>query len=86
MGNIVLQSMSKNKENMVNIRSVFSHLNKAIVKNLLLIHAWGGCETISFVFNKGKTAILNLIENENPEVLDICDIFGNRSATQEDIG
>ena len=37
------------------------------------------------MFNQGKTAILNLIEKENRQVLEICDIFGNPSATQEDI-
>ena len=62
MHDIVLQSM-KNKGNMVNIRNVVSYLNKIVVKNLLLIHAWGGCDT---VFNQGKTAIL---EKENPEVV-----------------
>ena len=38
------------------------------------------------MFNQGKTAILNLIEKENPDVLDICGIFDDPSATQEDIG
>ena len=38
------------------------------------------------MFNHGKTAILNLIEKENRQVLEICDIFGNPTATQEDIG
>ena len=38
------------------------------------------------MFNQGKTAILNLIEKENRQVLEICDIFGNPTATQEDIG
>ena len=37
-------------------------------------------------FNQGKTAILNLIEKENPEVLKIYGTFDNLSATQEDIG
>ena len=79
MRDIVLQSM-KNKGNMVNIRNVVSYLNKIVVKNLLLIHAWGGCDT---VFNQGKTAIL---EKENPEVVEIYGIFDNPSATQKDTG
>ena len=86
MGDIILQSMSKNKENMVYIRNVVSHLNKTVVKNFLLIHTWGGYDTTSSVFNQGKNAILNLIEKENPEVLEICGIFNNPSATQDDIG
>ena len=79
MCDIVLQSM-KNKGNMVNIRNVVSYLNKIVVKNLLLIHAWGGCDT---VFNQGKTAIL---EKENPEVVEIYGIFDNPSETQKDTG
>ena len=38
------------------------------------------------MFNQGKTTILNLIQKENRQVLEICDIFGKHSATQEDIG
>ena len=64
MGDIILQSMSKNKENMVYIRNVVSHLNKTVVKNLLLIHAWGGYHTTSSLCNQGKNAILNLIEKK----------------------
>ena len=45
MGNIILRSMSENKENMVNIRNVFSHLNKSVVRNFFLIHAWGRYDT-----------------------------------------
>ena len=83
---IILHSKSMNKENMANIRNVFCHLNKTIVKNLLLIHTWRGCDTTSLVLIQGKTAIFNLIEKENPEVLDICGLFDNSSTTQEDIG
>ena len=32
MGDIILQSMSKNKEKMANIKNIFSHLNKTVVK------------------------------------------------------
>ena len=58
MGDIILQSMSKNKENMVNIRNVVSHLNKTAVKNLLLLHALGGCDTTSSTLIKAKLLFL----------------------------
>ena len=35
---------------------------------------------------KEKLLLLNLVEKENPDVLDICSIFDNTLATQEDIG
>ena len=68
IGDIILQSMFK-------IRNVFSHLNMIFLKKLLLYHVWVECHTSSFVLNHGKNAILNLIEKENPEILDICGIF-----------
>ena len=34
MGDIILQSMSKKKENIVNVRNAVSHLNKTVVKNM----------------------------------------------------
>ena len=74
--------MNKNKEN----RNVFSHLNKTVVKNLLLIHACGGCDTISSVFNQEKSAILSLIEKGNLKILNACAIFDYPSATQKGIG
>ena len=46
----------------------------------------GECNTTSSVLTQGKTAIINLTEKENPEVLDICVIFDNPSAAQEGIG
>ena len=64
------------------IRNVFSHLKKTVVKKLLLIHAWG-----ESMFNQGKkNAILNLIEKENSKVIDICGIFDNPSVIQLDNG
>ena len=45
MGDITLQSVPKDKEAMADISNAFIHLNKTVVKNLLLIHAWGGCDT-----------------------------------------
>ena len=74
IGDIILQSMFK-------ISNVFSHLNMNFLKKLLLYHAWVGCHTFSFVFNHGKTAILNLIEKENHEILDICGIFDMNKKT-----
>ena len=68
IGDIILQSMFK-------IRNVLSHLNINFLKKLLLYHTWVQCHTLSFAFNHGKTAILNLIEKENSEILKICGIF-----------
>lgn len=73
--------LNKNKEN----RNVFSHLNKTVIKNLLLIHACGGCDTISSVFNQGKGAILSLIEKGNLKILNACAIVDYPLATQKDI-
>ena len=37
MGDIILQSMFKKQENLVNTRNVSSHVNKTVEKKLLLI-------------------------------------------------
>ena len=33
----------------------------------------GGCDTTSSIYNQKKTAIMNLIVKESPEVLEISD-------------
>ena len=50
--------MFKNKENTVNIRNIFCHLNKTVVKNVQQIH---GEDLMKIRFNQKKTATFNLI-------------------------
>ena len=88
MGEIFMRSEARKNQNLrlVNIKKVLEHLNCNVIKNLLFIHAWGGCNTTSAIFNQGKTVIMNLIEKETPDVLHVCSIFAKTSVTQEEIG
>ena len=58
MGDIILQSVSKSNEVIISIRNALSHLNKSVVKNLLLIHVLGEYDASSSVFNQEKLLFL----------------------------
>ena len=79
--------MKANMKTMVTSRKITERLNLAIVKNILFIHAWSGCDTTSAIFNKGKTALMKLIAKWDRKVLDIiCFTFNNTHVTLEEIG
>lgn len=61
-------------------------LDNKVVKNILFLHAWGGCDTTSATYNHGKTKILKLIEKGKNDVLEICNVFDSTNSTQDDIG
>ena len=61
-------------------------LLKPDVKKLLpFIHAFGGCDTTSGVYDKGKLSILRLIE-KSEEAQQIARIFSNPKVSAEEIG
>ena len=70
---------------LVNIKNIAQNLSRNAMKNLLFIHAWGGCDTTSATFSHGKTAILKFVEKGHLPVLDICSVFDKKGATQEEI-
>ena len=87
MANIFMRSEPKKKSplKIVNIEKNVSKVSSVITKNLLFIHAWGGCDTTSAISGYGKTKVLNLVKKELPEVSNICNIFNSDDATQQDI-
>ena len=61
-------------------------LLKPNVKKLLpFIHAFGGCDTTSGVYDKGKLSILRLIE-KSEEAQQIARFFSNPKVSAEEIG
>ena len=63
-----------------------SSLLKPNVKCLLLfLHAFGGCDTTSGIHEKGKAAILKLVE-KSKDAENIAEKFMDRNASQEVIG
>ncbi len=51
---------------------------------ILLVHAWGGCDTTSATYGKGKMKIMQTLKSKSLQETVSC--FGNVEATQEDIG
>lgn len=51
---------------------------------ILLVHAWGGCDTTSATYGKGKMKIMQTLKSKNLQETVSC--FGNVEATQEEIG
>ena len=88
MGEIFMKANKKKNQiqKLVSIRKIAERLNPVIVKNILLIHAWSGCDSKSAIFNKGKTPLMKLIAKSDRKVLDICSIFDKTDATPEEIG
>ena len=56
-----------------------------VCRNLLLIHAWGGCDTTSATFGQGKTTIMKFVEKNSSFILNICSIFNDPAATKEQV-
>ena len=58
MADIVLRheackSIKKHLE-LISIKETVSVLPEQVIRNLLFIHAWGGCDTTSAIYNQGK--------------------------------
>ena len=61
-------------------------LNENIVKHILFIHAWSGCDTTSAIFNQGKNKIMKFVESGDDNIISICSVFDRENATQDEIG
>ncbi|CAG9771406.1 unnamed protein product [Ceutorhynchus assimilis] len=68
------------------ITKIFDLQNKikSILKNILLIHAAGGCDTVSGLYKIGKIKVLQLLE-KLPELRNDVSIFYNPKAAKDDI-
>ena len=56
-----------------------------VLRYLLVIHSFGGCDTTSATFDKGKKSILKLVEKSSVARAQ-CDVFLTPNATDEEIG
>ena len=60
-------------------------LSVTVLQHLLFIHAFGGCDTTSAIHDKGKGAILCLVQkSKKPQQLSA--VFNKRLASQAEIG
>ena len=70
-------------DTVIDIGHVIESLPDHIIRNLLAIHASSGCDTVSSLFGMGKLKVIKMCEKSNNSSL--LDIFGNSSASKEDI-
>jgi len=89
MGDLIIRSdntrKGRNYMKQLEIEKALSKTNNTIKPYLLLIHAFGGCDTTSAIHNKGKSAILNLIQTSK-EARDLGDVFMDPASSQLQIG
>ena len=88
MGDLMIRSdYTKNKVKyfkQLDIEKSLTKINSFVKPYLLLIHAYGGCDTTSTIQDKGKAAILNLIQ-ESKEARNLADVFMNSESSREQI-
>lgn len=56
-----------------------------IKKNILVVHAFSGCDCTSAVYGKGKISFCTLLE-KRPDLAVAAEIFKSRNSTQNSIG
>ena len=69
----------------MSISSSVNVLSKCVLSNLLVIHAFTGCDTTSAIFEKGKSAVLRMVERSK-KAQALCQSFMTPGMSQEEIG
>ena len=71
MSNVSMRSEPRKGQELkeFNIGQMAKKLNENIVKHVLFIHAWGGCDTTSAIFNQGKNKIMKLVESGDDDII-----------------
>ena len=77
------QSRRKSKR-LISIRELAEKTSRAVLQNLLFIHAWGGCDSASAVYGHGKYAIIKIIQKFE-SVLSCCKTLADDAASYSQI-
>lgn len=89
LGEIVMRSDFKKNQvkqlKQMNIKSSVAQFSKCVVSNLLVIHAFSGCDTTSAIFEKGKSVLLRLIE-KSKKAQELCSTFMANDMSHDAIG
>jgi hypothetical protein len=75
---------SKEGPKIFSIRTLTSHLDSKILKNILFVHAWSGCDTTSATFGQGKNSIIKRFSSSNA-VQDLSSVFYSKDASHIEI-
>ena len=74
----------KSKTGLQMLRIIMESIGQKIVKNILLLHAWNGCDTTSATFGQGKVALLKHAKSKE-DIRSISQLFYATNATAEKI-
>jgi len=89
MGQVVIRSSYKKdgrtQMKQLDVKSALSSIDSTVVPYLLLIHAFGGCDTTSAIHEKGKASPLRLLE-KSKRAKQLFDCFLDSSSSQNEIG
>ena len=66
------------------MENALSKVQQSVIPYLLVIHAFGGCDTTSSIHDKGKGSILNLVQ-KSKEARNLCDVFLDPESSQDQI-
>ena len=78
-------SQGKKKLKVFNVKEASEMLDMDIKHLLLFVHAFGGCDTTSAIFDKGKSAVKKLLD-KSVEAKTVAKEFMNPNGMQKAIG
>ena len=88
MGDIYLLSGSKKSsrklKKLISICELAEKTSRGVLQNLLLIHAWSGCDSTSAIYGHGKCAIIKIIQKFE-SVLSCCKTLADDAASYSQI-
>ncbi|KAG1666649.1 hypothetical protein GQR58_017809 [Nymphon striatum] len=87
MGDIIVKSFGSKKRRSpdIDIGKTSNSLNPHVLKYLLAIQAFSGCDATSAIFDQGKTSIIKLIE-KSKKARNFCDILMPSDSTVKEVG
>ncbi|KAG1675013.1 Protein FAM92A-A [Nymphon striatum] len=87
MGDIIVKPFGskKMKSPDIDIGKTSNSLNPHVLKYLLVIQAFSGCDATSAIFDQGKTSIIKLVENSK-KARNFCDISMSSNSTVKEVG
>ena len=70
---------------MISMTDATSSIPVVILRHILIIHAWSGCDSTSATFSHGKMHIMKIL-NRVPEVQNLSTIVSDRDAPADEVG
>ena len=69
----------------LDVEKAVTELNPQVKKNILFVHAFGGCDTTSGIHEKGKSSVAKLLA-KSKEAQELANIFLQSNMSQDQIG